>query len=218
MDVPEHTRTKWGSPSTPVFGKELALEPGNIDTDRALRLARLAADAQFHHLIHAFAGEFGGRQAAGHGRTQSIGAATGGVFFFTRNHEAGAHRPRCALAADTCAVAHFHSAVEAHVAAEVEVWRDGDDCICFAVAQIFGHGRGVDEIAGVKNVVGVEGGFDLLVQFVQVGAEEFFIEPAARTAVSVFAGERAAVPAQQVYGELRNLRQFGDFFGFFCVD
>jgi hypothetical protein len=71
---------------------------------------------------------------------------------------------------------------------------------------------------GVEQVFGVEDGFDLLEEAVEVGAEEAFVGPTANSAVAMLAGKGAAVAVQEVNGEVDDAGEFGDFFGFFGVD
>ena len=71
------------------------------------------------------------------------------------------------------------------------------------VAKVFGHRRGVDDLAGVEKVVRIEGAFDLAKSVVNGLAEHLAVPLAARQAVAMLARETAAEFEHQV----------GDVFG-----
>jgi hypothetical protein len=104
------------------------------------------------------------------------------VFFFAGDHEAGAHGSGDLLAADAGPVAHFDGPVKALFGAEVDDGFEGDGLVALAVAEVFGDGGSVDDVAGVEQIFGVEDAFDLPVEVVEVGAEEAFVGPTANPA------------------------------------
>ena len=198
-----------------VMGQELEFDLGHVHGRGAFGLAGLAFDAEVHRLVEALAGQFVRGQPAGEDGAQQVGAPARAVLFFARDLEAGAHGAGRALAAHAGAVAHFHGAMETLLHAEIEMGGEGDDFVVGAVAQVGGHRPGVDEVAGIEDVVRVKDTLDLLVEMVEIGAEEALVDPTAGTAVAVFAGERAAVAVQQIDREVDDLRHFGDFGGVF---
>ena len=201
-----------------VGGQELDLDLGHVDRGRTLGLARLALDAEVHHVEHALAGQFVVRQRARQRRAQRVGAAARGVLLVARGHEARTHGALGPLAADAGAVAHLHGAREAVVAAEGEPLAVRLRTVVRAVAQHPGHGRRVDHVAGVEDAAGIEGALDLPVEPVQVRPEEALVLPAARAAIAVFARQAAPEPAEQLQREAGDDRQLVDLGGDLGVD
>ena len=72
-----------------------------------------------------------------------------------------------------------------------------------AVAQVRRQRRGIDDLAGIEQIVRIERALDLAEGLIQGGAEHLLLKRTAHQAVAVFAGEGAAVLEHQV----------GDFVG-----
>ena len=129
---------------------------------------------------------------------QRVGAAPGGVLLQPGGDVGRAHHARSGLAAG----ADVHAAVRraAHPADHVEVEGGAQRAGLRqrGVAEVVGHRRRVDDLAGVHHVVGVEERLDLAHRLVQVVAEDLAVELAARQAVAVLAGVDPAVLADQV--------------------
>ena len=183
-----------------ILRQKFGFEPRHVHRRRAFGLAGFATHAEFHRCVHARAGEFFVRKPAGERGAQQVGATAGAVLLLARGHEAGAHGAAAQLAADRGAVAHLHFGRKA--VGEVEFRGQRNRLVAGAAAQLRVLRRRVDDVAGVEEVLRVERRLDLLEEPVEVGAIECLIEPTAHTAVAVFAGERAAVGAQQFRREL----------------
>src|SRR5688572_2463131 len=61
----------------PVAGEELALEPRDVDADRALALAGAALEAEVEHLVNAGVGQLRVAELTGNREAQRVGPATG---------------------------------------------------------------------------------------------------------------------------------------------
>ena len=101
---------------------------------------------------------------------------------------------------------------------EVQGGQHGNDRVGVAIAQVFVHGPGVDDVAGVENVVRIKVALDLAVQAVKLGAKETLVHPAAGAAIAVFTAERSAIAVQKIHGKVHDLRHFRDFPGHLGVD
>src|ERR1700738_314269 len=140
-----------------------------------------------------------------------MGAAAGGVEFFAGGHEAGAHGAGVGFAAgsysDTTQVCGGEAAVVFGVG-EVSFGLPG--FVVGAEAEVFVGLVGVDELAGVHAVGGVEDSLEGAEGFHQFFAEHFWEERAAGLAVAVFAGEGAAVGEGDVGGAVDELAEVED--------
>src|ERR1700730_7998042 len=123
-----------------------------------------------------------------------MGAASGGGELFAGGHEAGAHGSGFGFAAgsdaDTAEVGRGEAAVVFGVG---EVGFGLPGFVVGAEAKVFVGLVGVDELAGVHAVGGVEDALEPAEGFHQVFAEHLREEGSAGPAVAVFSGERAAV-------------------------
>jgi hypothetical protein len=86
------------------------------------------------------------------------------------------------------------------------------------VAQVVGHRRRVDDLAGVQPALGVEDALDLPERLVQLVAEQLAVELAAGQAVAVLAGVDAAVLADEVLDLHRDRAHHLDLAGLGEVD
>ena len=103
--------------------QELVLYLCHIHLGGALRLARLALQAQVQHLVHPIAGELILGEQAGDGRPEGVGAAPGGVLLLTGSHVRGTHRAVEGSATEPHSVTHLHRAVETALGGEAELGR-----------------------------------------------------------------------------------------------
>ena len=171
--------------------QELVLELCHVDVRGAFALAALALEAEVEGFVESAACEGVGGQSAGDGGAKEVGAAPGGVLFVAGCHEGGTHGA-VGLATGAHAVAHIECAFEAVLVGEVKPSGEGEGLVAGAVAQIVGQGRGVDDLAGIQDAVGVEGLLDLPESVVDFGAEHLLRPDASNDAVAVFAAEGAA--------------------------
>ena len=97
----------------PVVGEELALEAGDVNANRALRLARSTLETQIERVVDRLVAEPCLAEPAGHRQAQDVRAPARGVLFVARRHVRRTHRAFERLA--TCAepAAHLHGAGEA---------------------------------------------------------------------------------------------------------
>src|ERR1700722_3753522 len=122
-----------------------------------------------------------------------MGAAASGVELFAGGHEAGAHGAGVGFAAGSYADAAEIGVREAAVVfgvGEVSFWVPG--VVVCAEAKVFVRLVGVDELAGVEAVGGVEEALEGAEGLHELGAEHLGEESATGLAVAVFAGEGAA--------------------------
>ena len=178
-----------------IAAQKLRLELRHVHRRRALRLAYLAADAEFHHLIHAPAGQFRQGNAPGDGGAQHVGTPARAVLLIARRHKAGAHRPAAQLAADRRPVAHLD--LVGHAALEVQPGPKVDSGVFRPLAQVAVKWRRIDNVAWVEQVVRVKDALDLAEQPIQPWPVKCLVEPAARPPVAVLARQCAAIRAQQ---------------------
>ncbi len=102
--------------------------------------------------------------------------------------------------------------------AEVDVRFNLNHVVGGAEAQLLRHLRAVDDIAGIENVLRIECLLYPPIQFVQLGSEESFVQPATRPAVPMFAGQCPLVPVQQFHRKGSDLRQLCHFLGLLSID
>ncbi len=181
-----------------VLVQELGLEPGHVDVRGALALAGLAFEAQVEHLADVRVGEAVKPELAGDGEPQQVGAAAGAVLLLAGRLERRAHRPLESLSAGADAGAQLGRRQQAAVGREVEGgWHRGRH-ITRAIPQVRRQRRGVDDLAGVEQVVRVERTLQLAEGPVQHRAIHLLLERAADQSVAVLARERAAIPEHQL--------------------
>ncbi len=193
-------------PAGVVVGKELRLHGGHVHLDRAVLLAALAGQAQVQRVA-----DLGGPPARGDRRVgvpfqhleQQPAPAAGGVLLLAGDHVGRAHHPPAAVPALADAHAPHHRALEpavvvgiAEVAVVVSRSPGG------AEPQVLVDPVGRDHLARVHQVVRVEDRLELPEGPHQVIAEHLGQQLAARLAVAVLPGERAAVRHHQVRGTL----------------
>jgi hypothetical protein len=150
-----------------------------------------------------------------------MGAASGGVELFAGGHEAGAHGSGVGFAAGSDAYAAEVGGGEAAVVfgvGEVELRNGLPGFVVGAEAEVFVGLVGVDELAGVHAVGGIEDALEGAEGFDQVFTEHLGEERAAGLAVAVFAGEGAAVGEGDVGGAVDELAEFENAGGGFEVE
>ncbi len=95
----------------------------------------------------------------------------------------------------------------------------GHELVACAKTQIFGHRSGVDDVAGIEDVLRDRRCcLTCLKRPYKSGPKKCFVEPTAGTAVPMFAGKCAAIAVQQIYRKVGDFRQLGHFGRFFGVD
>ena len=174
-----------------VVVEELVLHLGHVHVGRALGLAPLALETEVHHLVEAPAREVGGGHSAREHRAQGIGPPARRVLLVPGRHVGGAHGALELLAAHAHAVAHLHRGREAALRGEVEHGGGLPGLVLGAVAQVVGDGGAGHDVAGVHQVLGVEGALELAEGLHDHGAEDTLEEGAARAPVPVLAGDGA---------------------------
>src|SRR5260370_16218185 len=123
-----------------------------------------------------------------------MGARAGGVEFFAGGHEAGAHGSGVGFAAGSYSNAtQVCRGKAAVVFGEGEVGFGLPGFVVGAEAEVFVGLVGVDELAGVHAVGGIEDALEGAEGFDQLFAKHLGEEGASGLAVAVFAGEGAAV-------------------------
>jgi hypothetical protein len=180
-----------------VAGRErLGLEGRHVHTEGALALAGLALQAQIEDLVQAVVAERRLRVRRRKGQHQRVGPSPGGVLLVTGGHVGGAHDPAGCLAAQP----DVHAAVGGgtHAVGEAEPGRQGRCRSQGRVAKMLGHGRRVDDLAGVHAPVRVEQTLDLPHRLVQLVAEHAAVELAPGQTVAVLARVGPAVLGDQV--------------------
>ena len=148
-----------------------------------------------------------------------MGSAASGVELFAGGHEAGAHGSGVGLAAGADAYAAQVGGGEGAIVFGIGEVRFGlPGFVVGAETEIFVGLVGVDELAGVHAVGGVEDALEGTEGFHQLFAEHLRKERAAGLAVAVFAGERAAVGESDVGGVVHELTKFENTGGGFEVE
>ena len=132
-----------------------------------------------------------GGKAPRHDEPQGVGPASGRVLLVAGDHVARAHGPAGVLAAGADARAHLDGGGEPPLFREVEDGRLGLDGVVVRADPevVAGVGRG-DDLAGVHQVVRVEGALDGFKRRVDLGAEELGVPEAAGEPVAVLAAHR----------------------------
>ena len=93
------------------------------------------------------------------------------MLLFQRRHVGRTHRAVELLAALADAGAALHRPGEATLRLEAEVRLELDGPIAGRIAQVFGHRRRIDDLAGVHDVEWIEGALDVLEGAVELRAE-----------------------------------------------
>src|ERR1700678_410563 len=133
-------------------------------------------------------------------------AAAGGVELFAGGHEAGAHGSGVGFATGSHAdAAEGRGGERAVVFGVGEVGLGLPGTVVGTETEVFVGLVGVDELAGVHAIGGVEDVFEGAEGLHEVFAEHLGEERAAGLAVAVFAGERAAVSEGDVGGAVDEL-------------
>ena len=196
--ISQHPRLEGGAVTVPVVGKELALETGDVDADRALGLARTAFETQVERLVHAVVAKSRLAEPPGDRQSKHVGPPACRMLFVARHHVGRAHGPFEGLPADAEAAAHFHRAGHPAVVGVVEVRLERSRRVSRAKPEI-GRQRGsVDDLAWIEDPVRVEGVFDRAERFVELGPEHLAHERAPHEPVSVLARECATVLQDQI--------------------
>ncbi len=191
----------------------MSTETGHSD------FAGLAGEAEVEGFFDLFVLPLVGEDLALHELPEQMGAAASGVELFAGGHEAGAHGSGVGLAAGTDADAAEGGGGEgAVVFGEGEVGFGLPGVVVGAEAEVFVELVGVDELAGVHAVGGVEDALEVAEGFHQLFAEHLGEERAAGLAVAVFAGEGAAVGEGDVGGAVHELAEVEDAGGSFEVE
>ena len=179
--------------------QQLRLELGHVHVAGALRLARLAHQAEVEDVVDPLTSQFAQRLLAGHRQPQGVGPAARAVVLVERRPERRAHRPALRLAAGAVAVAHLDGADEALLLVVVEDGRRLDRAGSRGRSEGSPSSRGASTILpGLSRLSRVERRLDLAERLVDRRAEHLFVPLAARQAVAVLAAERAAILQHQV--------------------
>src|SRR5208283_4830059 len=123
---------------------------------------------------------------------QCIGPAAGTVLLIAGGAERRTHGPALELAAGPVAVAQLDRADKSFLLAIIEHGRQLDRLITRPIAKVLRHGRRLDHLAGVEEVVRIEGCLDLTERLVDRRPEHLPVPLAAGQAVAMFAAQRAA--------------------------
>ena len=173
----------------------LRLEPGHVNVRRALRFAGLAREAEVHHL-----GDFRPRPRVGRGRIgerlpQDIRPGPRRVALVARSHVARAHRAADQVGLAALADARAFFSGPEHAAGVGEPEHRVAVRLAFAGhdPQRRVHRRRVDDFSRIQNPLRVERPLHALEQGIALGAHHRADEFAAEPAVTVLAGETAAV-------------------------
>ena len=170
---------------------KLCLEGADIDRRGALSCAAFAAHAQVEHFAQLLGVKAIDRRGLRQDLTHHVGAAAGGISLVERRAVARTHRATgsAGLAAGACPVALLGHAQDASRVAEVEQGLDLRFGASGLIAQAFGHGVGVDHLAGIKNAERIEGLLDALEALVVRLAQHEGQVAGAHDAVAVLATE-----------------------------
>ena len=167
----------WHAVPALVLLQELVLQLGHVHLGRALGLARLALQAEVHHLVHGLAGEGVRPQPPGDDPAQGVGPAAGGMTIVARRLEGGAHGA-VHLAALAVAVAHLDGELEAAVAGKIERGLHGRASVILPQPQMLGGRGAVHDLARVHAAFGIEGTLHRPEGLVQLLPEEPLDQPA----------------------------------------
>lgn len=170
---------------------KLGLHLGHVDGGRAFLFAALARKAEVENFAEFVVGEWVLIAGIGDDVAQGVGAGAGGVLFVSRGHVAGTH---CAtgevdFAAVAGTIAHFGGAQNSFGGGPIE---DGFDFGRFApggVTQMSVHRRGVNDLVGIEDAVGIPGAFDFLHEAVVFVANHLGEKFAAEASVAVLSGK-----------------------------
>jgi hypothetical protein len=192
VDPPEEGGRKRCVPGRPVvLGEELGLVACHVHSHRALRLARLALQAEVERLENLLA--LHPRQIPAHRLPQRVRPAAGRMFLFQGDLERRAHGPGIQLPADAHPVAFLHRDIPPTVF-RVVVERFGrSTSVGLAEPQVIGHSlvRRHDLPARIHQPVGIECLLDFTVQLQNLGAEHQRQELGAGKTIAVLTGKRA---------------------------
>src|SRR6266540_1584783 len=175
-DAAEHSIAQRQTICAMVVVEELILELRHVDIGWALGLTRFAFEAKIHHLIQALAGEFLLRNPAGDHVSERIGAPARGMLFVQSAHVRRAHGAVELLAALAHAAAHFDRPRESSLRAEIKRRARLPGFVLRADLERLGHCRGVDDLAGIHEILRIEGALDLAEGIVERRAEELRVE------------------------------------------
>ena len=181
-----------------VVGEKLALEPRHVYADRALRLAGAALQTEVERVEHTLVPETGFPEPAGHREPEGIGPAAGRVRLVAGRHVRRTHRAVQGLAAGADAAAHLHGTSQPAVLAVVEEGNRFRRPVAGTVTEVRGERRGIDDLAWVEEVRGVEGPLDGAERRVKLRAEHPLDERSAHKSVTMLAGEGAPELEHQI--------------------
>src|SRR5205807_28154 len=198
--------------------EKLALEPRHVHTDRTLRLASPALEAEVEGLVNAIIPEARFSQAARHGEAQRVGSASRRMRFFTGNHIRRAHGPGEFFAAGSNAAAHFDRAAHATVFGVVKPGNRFGRLIALAETQVRGERGRIDDLTRIQDSQWIEGLLDLAERLVKHGTEHLPHERAAHEAIAVFAGKGAAEFEHEIRYLLRDSFKLSDTLRGFEID
>src|SRR6516165_9722649 len=119
----------------------------------------------------------------GEDESQGVSSAAGAVFFISGGPIGRAHGTAFKLAADSRAVAHFDGAYKTSLATVIEHRRWLGGMILRTITEVLGHGRGVHYLAGIEEVMRIEGVLDLPEGVIDRVAEHFSIPLTASQAI-----------------------------------
>ena len=180
------------------------LHARHVDAGGTFALAALAADAQFHGVVHDIRVERLRAELAGERQPQRVGAAARGMDLVARDAIGRAHGARVELAAMAVVVAHLHRAAEAAPVRPVErgVERRGRVAGRVAEQAAVVHARGPHDLARIEPVVRIEQILDLAERVGQARTQDRLDPFRAHQSVAVLARERALVLLHQRAGFL----------------
>src|ERR1039458_6187786 len=189
-----------------------------IDADRAIAFAAFAGEAEVERFFDGFVlpavfDDFSFRHLP-----EQVGAAAGGVLFVARDAEAGTHDTAGVAAALADSNAAQGSGGQAAVIVGKSEMRLGlPGIIAGAKPEIFVEAIGLDQFARVHLPIGIPERLELAEGLHEFGAKHFGKKLAAGLAVSVFAGDRAAVAYHEVSGLFHKLAEFAHAFAGFEI-
>src|SRR5215207_2947564 len=141
--------------------EDFGLHARDVHAGGTFRLARLAADAEVHDLLHALSRQFFGREGAFDHGPEHVGPRPRGVLFVEGHHIGGTHRAPRPLAAESTPVAQLDGLREAALVIEGEARLYGEASPAWADTQLPVHGRRVYDNARVHHPIGVEEALDI---------------------------------------------------------
>src|SRR5262249_19532784 len=118
-------------------------------------------------------------------KPERVGSAPRAVLFVPGGPERRTHRATLKLAADARAIAQLYRSHKSFLPGIIAQCSRLGRIIVRSIPQVIGHGRRIDDLAGIEKFMGIKGLFDLAESFIDSIAEHLSVPLAACQPIAV---------------------------------